>query len=146
VVEKVNRKKLIIDVLALLTLITVVVYITVKTLLFFFEGYTLIEKIIAVLIICGELLVLMHGFGYAFNILGAMRRKKEEFVHKMPAVEPDVAILVTARHKPRKILRDAIASIKNINYKNKSIYFLDDSSEAKYKKEAEGLAMLRSMV
>jgi len=57
-----------------------------------------------------------------------------------------VAILVTARHKPRKILRDAIASIKNINYKNKSIYFLDDSSEAKYKKEAEGLAMLRSMV
>ena len=54
--------------------------------------------------------------------------------------EPPVAILVAARHEPKSVLENTFVMLNNLNYKNKFIYFLDDSSDAKYQKEAEELS------
>jgi cellulose synthase (UDP-forming) len=51
-----------------------------------------------------------------------------------------VAILVAARHEPREVLEETFTSLINLNYDNKKIFFLDDSSDESYKREAEELA------
>jgi cellulose synthase (UDP-forming) len=53
--------------------------------------------------------------------------------------QPPVAILVAARHEPKSILENTFMTLRNINYQNKKIYFLDDSSEEKYMGEADKL-------
>ncbi|HOY10885.1 MAG TPA: glycosyltransferase, partial [Candidatus Omnitrophota bacterium] len=53
---------------------------------------------------------------------------------------PDIAILVAARHEPREVLEDTFISLNNLNYPNKEIFLLDDSSDEKYKNEALELA------
>ena len=126
--------------LAVLALIASLVYIIIRTALFLFAEYTGIEKFFSILLISGEGFVLIHGLGYVFNIIRVFLKPKEEKVtYSMPREAPSVAILVAARHEPKKVLEDTFLALKNINYKNKHIYFLDDSSDEKYKKEAEEL-------
>lgn len=116
------------------------IYMSVRILfLFLLTGYNPVEMAFAVLLILSELFVLIHGIGYIINIFRS--RKKTEFagLRKME-IEPKVAILVASRHEPRWILENTFISIKNLNYKNKDVYFLDDSSDENYKREADGLA------
>jgi len=127
--------------LAVLALIASLVYIIIRTTLFLFSEYTGIEKFFSILLISGEGFVLIHGLGYVFNIIRVFLKPKEEILtYSMPEEEPSVAILVAARHEPKKVLENTFRALNNINYKNKHIYFLDDSSDEKYKKEAEELA------
>ncbi|MDD5665499.1 MAG: glycosyltransferase family 2 protein [Candidatus Omnitrophica bacterium] len=116
------------------------IYMSVRILfLFLLTGYNPVEMAFAVLLILAELFVLIHGIGYIINIFKS--RKKTEFASPVKmGIEPRVAILVASRHEPRWILENTFISIKNLNYKNKEIYFLDDSSDESYKSEADGLA------
>lgn len=135
-------KRYLLDSLIVLALIAILVYVIARTTLFLFAEYTLIEKLFAIMLIFGEFFVLIHGFGYVLNIFRVMRKKKEpDFVAGgIPATESSVAILVAARHEPKEVLKNTFITLKNLNYGNKRIYFLDDSSDEKYKREAEELA------
>jgi len=128
--------------LAILSLIAILVYVITRTTLFLFTEYTPIEKFFSILLISGESFVLIHAFGYVFNILRVFRNPKseEKAVYDRLKEEPSVAILVAARHEPKEVLEDTFITITSMNYKNKQVYFLDDSSDEKYKKEAEELA------
>ncbi|MBW8001880.1 MAG: glycosyltransferase [Planctomycetes bacterium] len=53
---------------------------------------------------------------------------------------PSVAILIPARHEPSEVMENTILCCYNLSYPSKTIYLLDDSSEEKYKKEAERIA------
>jgi len=118
-------------------LMATVVYMAIRILfLFLLGGYNKVEMISAILLIMAELFILFHGIGYIVNIFKS-RKKKEPLKVKVESGEPKVAILVAARHEPRQILESTFISIRNLNYKNKDIYFLDDSSEEKYRDEAE---------
>jgi len=120
-------------------------YIVLRTALFLFSEYTVIEKVFAVLLIVAELFVIIHGIGYALNILRsylkAQKQPQKEIMARISAGEnPSVAVLVAARHEPKDILENTFIALKNLNYNNKDIYFLDDSSDEKYKREAEELS------
>ena len=131
--------------ICILALLFAIIYVIVRTLLLFFAEYGLIEKIFAVCLMLSEFFILLHSIGYVQNIIRVMRseRKKETEPEKpVPDLteEPAVAILVAARHEPKDVLAETFITLNNIDYKNKNVYFLDDSSDPKYLREAEELA------
>lgn len=130
--------------LGILGIVSLCVYAVVRTILLLYAGYTGTEKVFALMLMLGELFILIHGFGYVMNILRVMRGQKrkiaeEEITTITSEEEPSVAILVAARHEPKEVLEETFITLTSINYKNKHVYFLDDSSEEKHKKEAEEL-------
>ena len=135
------NKKDVFYALIMLSLIASLVYLITRTVLFLFAGYTAIEKFFSLLLTLGESFVLIHGLGYVLNVLRAFRNPEgEKAIYSLSGEEPSVAILVAARHEPKGVLENTFIALKTINYRNKCIYFLDDSSDEKYKKEAEELA------
>lgn len=134
-----SMKKLAFIAIALLSLVAVIVYIIVRTLLLAYSGYSPLEKTFAVILLAGELFILVHGFGYGANLLNTLVRKSKEPRRVKLTTEPSVAILVASRHEPRDVLERTFLTINNINYANKQVYFLDDSTEERYKFEAEEL-------
>ena len=136
-------KRNIFTALTLLAVIVILVYIVVRTTLFLFYTYTPIEKLFAIMLIFGEFFVLLHTLGYIFDIFKVFRKENrvyEENLRKKGKNEPFVAILVAARHEPKEVLKNTFITINAINYKNKQVYLLDDSSLAEYQKEADELA------
>ncbi|MBU0683699.1 MAG: glycosyltransferase, partial [Candidatus Omnitrophica bacterium] len=137
-------RKDIISAMVLFALISIVVYMTVRAALVLYADYSFFEKSFSIVLILGEFFILVHSFGYALNILKVYRFQKEDafrqVLGEMPSSGPEVAVLVAARHEPREVLEETFASLYNLKYKNKKIYFLDDSSDEKYLKEAEGIA------
>ncbi|MBL7130853.1 MAG: glycosyltransferase [Candidatus Omnitrophica bacterium] len=136
---------MILNLLAVLSLIATLIYIIIRLGLFLIGGYSLIDKVFSVMLMLGEFFVLLHSVGYVLNILRVLSgRKKDlsagEIKEEELTNEPSVAILVAARHEPREVLEGTFRTITGLNYKNKAVYFLDDSSDDKYKKEAEELS------
>jgi len=126
------------EAIALLTIVSIIVYIIVRTTLLFFADYSTLERIMAIVLIVGELFVIIHGLGYVLNISRILRKKDNKETEKyILQEEPSVAILVAARHEPKEILTETFTTLCNLNYKNKAIYFLDDSSDESYIKEAD---------
>lgn len=100
----------------------------------------LLERILALILCVAQLFLLVHTLGYLMNIYWAKRGSRkipEPLLAKGPL--PSVALLVAARHEPQEILRATFVALKNLDYENKVIYFLDDSSDKKYLDEAEEL-------
>ena len=136
-------KRNIFTALTLLAVIVILVYIVVRTTLFLFYTYTPIEKLFAIMLIVGEFFVLLHTLGYIFDVFKVFRKENrvyEENLRKKGKNEPFVAILVAARHEPKEVLKNTFITINAINYKNKQVYFLDDSSLVEYQEEADELA------
>jgi len=118
--------------------ISIIVYVVIRAVLLSSAAYKGTEKIFGVILICGELFVVMHGLGYVLNILKILNYpQKPEIAKSEDKEEPSVAILVAARHEPKEVLRDTFITLCNLNYKNKAVYFLDDSSDEKHKQEAD---------
>ena len=136
-----HDKKEIYIAIAVLGAIATMVYSIVRTTLFFYSNYTGVERAFAISLIAGETFVLIHGFGYVLNIIQAvMVPEKIKRALPIKGGEPWVAILVAARHEPKDVLENTFLTLTNIKYRNKNIYFLDDSSDEKYRREAEELA------
>jgi len=139
-------KRDIFNALTLLAAIAILVYIVVRATLFLFAEYAPIEKLFAIMLIFGEFFVLLHALGYVFNIFKVFRQQKTAAEEQQVKIgkglrnEPSVAILVAARHEPKDILKSTFVTINAMNYKNKQVYLLDDSSLEEYKKEADELA------
>jgi cellulose synthase (UDP-forming) len=145
---------MLIDSLVLMSVLAIVVYVIVRSVFFGYANYSGTDKIASLLLLLGEFFIIFHGIGYVMNVARAYNAKKlqeesDETAHTHMGEEPSVAVIVAARHEPRQVLEDTFISIVNLNYKNKKVYFLDDSSDEKYKNEADeighelGLKMFR---
>lgn len=135
-------KEGIIRLIVVLSVVASLVYVAVRTALFLFAEYTPVEKFFALLLIGGDLFIILHSIGYATNIMKMYfgGKKIAEFPCFVPGgARPSVAVLVAARHEPKDILENTFITLKSLNYENKKIYFLDDSSDEKYNREAEDL-------
>ncbi|MFC1479935.1 glycosyltransferase family 2 protein [Candidatus Omnitrophota bacterium] len=138
-------KRLLINSIIILALIAIMVYVTTRAVLLGFAEYGGMDKFTSWLLIFGEFFIILHGVGYTLNIFRAYSYKQTEeqmdkVAHEKLDKEPSVAILVAARHEPKDVLEETFTSLRNLNYKNKRVYFLDDSSDGKYKREAEELS------
>ncbi len=125
-------------------LVALLTYLVIRIGLFFFFDYTWIEKFFALALFFGEVFMLLNALGYMFNMLRVLTKKEDASQSPQREIlkgqDPPVAILVAARHEPRHILEKTFSAISRIKYDNKSVYFLDDSSDDKYKREADEIA------
>ncbi len=128
-------------VFTLVASVAVCVYFVARVIIFSYADYTPVEKLFGILLLTGETYMLVHALGYmvnAFNIRGADLEAPRAEIKK--GEEPWVAVVVAARHEPKEILEETIVTFRNLDYPNKNIYFLDDSSDQRYKDEADALA------
>jgi cellulose synthase (UDP-forming) len=84
---------------------------------------------------------MFHCFAFFVNVFGTY------FAKPLPKAEitdwskaPEVAILIPARHEERDVLDTTLTCMDNLDYPNKSIYLLDDSSLPEYNEIAEEMA------
>ncbi|HNX91583.1 MAG TPA: glycosyltransferase, partial [Candidatus Omnitrophota bacterium] len=131
-----GRKRNFIDALVLVTVIAILVYVIMRTVTFLMAEYGPIDKAMAIILIAGEFFILLHSIGYALDVGRAVRREEKTYPD-LPAQKPSVAILVAARHEPKEVLAKTFITLINLNYPNKTVYFLDDSSDEEYLREAE---------
>lgn len=136
------KKRDLTSLLALMSMSATIIYIVVRKALFIFSDYSNVEKFFAVMLVAGELFVLMHALGYSLNIIKSAFSRKAA-APRLPGLEkghePSVAVIVAARHEPKEVLERTFMTLKAMDYVNKTVYFLDDSSDEQYKKEAEEL-------
>jgi cellulose synthase (UDP-forming) len=93
-------------------------------------------------LIAGEAFIMFHAIAYSIDYIYATKKKeppRKEIEDWDNA--PSVAILMPARHEPYGVLEQTLICLQKINYPNKTIYFLDDSSDEKFLLEAEELAL-----
>ena len=120
-----------------LLFISLIIYFLARAIFVYYIEYTRLERVLVVLFLLSEAFVMFHAFGYFSGVYRLSGKKPS--VAKVPELKsfPPVAILIPARHEPKKVLDSTLASCHNLDYPSKTIYLLDDSSEDKYKKEAE---------
>lgn len=109
------------------------------------QDYSFVENFFSITLLLGEMFILLHAVGYAINLIRSTKHwdiKATEDLYRLPDELPEVAVLVAARHEPKEVLNETFRSISNLRYPAKNVYFLDDSSDDSYKKEAEALAAL----
>ena len=121
---------MILNLLAVLSLIATLIYIIIRIGLFLIGGYTFIDKTFSVMLMLGEFFVLLHSVGYVSNILRVLAGKKKyltpgEIKEEELVNELSVAILVAARHEPKEVLEGTFRTLTSLNYKNKAVYFLE---------------------
>ncbi len=129
-------------ILFLLAMTAVLSYATVRIISLAFVSSHWIDQALSFGLLFGELFILIHAIGYTLNVIRTFiddNKHVKEKQKKAPKLkkEPSVALVVAARHEPYEVLDKTFLSLTSIDYKNKDVYFLDDSSDDKYKKEAE---------
>ena len=125
----------------LLAIVAIILYAIVRIVLTIVlaHEYGAADLFFAVMLLAAELFILLHALGYAIALLRSTRATdiKDLPVPPLPYPPPPVAILVAARHEPREVLEDTFRALTNLRYTAKTIYFLDDSSDEPYRREAE---------
>ncbi|HBB67394.1 MAG: hypothetical protein A2X28_07190 [Elusimicrobia bacterium GWA2_56_46] len=121
--------------------VAVCLYFVARVIIFSYSYYSPVEKLFGILLLTGETYMLVHALGYMINVFNIRGRElTAPRAEIRQGEEPWVAVVVAARHEPKEILEETIITFRNLDYPNKNIYFLDDSSDQRYKEEADGLA------
>lgn len=100
-----------------------------------------IGNVVSVALLLTEAFIVFHSLSYAINFVSALKAKDPPRAAITDwSAAPTVAVLVPARHEPYEVLERTFLCLKNLDYPNKILYFLDDSTEERYNREAEELA------
>jgi cellulose synthase (UDP-forming) len=102
--------------------------------------YSNFEIALAYILIACEFFMLSQGIGYSIHLYRTQKKITKLKIKATPIPAPSIAVMVAARHEPKNVLENTFRAIKGLKYTNKQIYLLDDSSEEKYKSEAEEIA------
>lgn len=115
------------------------IYLTLRLYYLAASPYPFGMRLFGIVFLVAEFFVLFHGFGYFTNVL-VRQYTSPPAVPTPLEKEPRVAILIPARHEPRAVLASTILACRNLGYRNKKIYLLDDSTTPSYKEEARAIA------
>ena len=128
-------------VLVLVGLTLLCVYAVFRGASLFHPGYTLGDRILAILLLSAEIFILIHAVGYFLSTIKATKRYKITGARVFaPFDEPSVAVVIASFNEDPTMLEDTIVSITNLEYANKRVYLLDDSTKQDLQKMAEALA------
>ncbi|MCG6894163.1 MAG: glycosyltransferase [Desulfobacteraceae bacterium] len=136
--------------LVVATILSIFLYLMVRTVLFFAAPYHWYEKIVAFGLLAAETFILLHGFGYFLNLLHILRRSPNRPVHsgQLPALTdyPPVAIIVSSFKEPIGVVQDTLTCFYNLTYPNKHLFFLDDTRYDLPGQDTEQMAAYRKSV
>ncbi|MBS3761894.1 MAG: glycosyltransferase [Planctomycetes bacterium] len=138
--QKQRKRRIFVGLFTVMT-VCASVYLVVRAILLTMGNLGTWSMVLAALLLLAESFVVFQAVAYALNVSQTVDREaipRKDFSNWDEA--PPVAILLPARHEPYDVLDKTLTAISNIDYPNKTIFFLDDSSEEKYQHEAEQLA------
>ena len=95
----------------------------------FTPGYAFLDRIANILLLLGTGFIFIHGLGYANSMIKAASLydevKKRVF---SPQREPKVVCVIACFNEPLDILEETVAAMANLDYANKEVVVLDDST------------------
>lgn len=117
------------------------VYAIFMVLAAFAPGYTLVDHIASVFLLAGLWFILLHGLGYANSMIKAswgyneVRRRAFS-----PQGLPKVACVIATFNEPSEVLEETVAALSNVDYPNKEVVVLDDSTKEESRLAAREIA------
>ena len=146
--KKNNRNGLLL--LTVLCILTAVLYLIVRTVLFILLDFAWYEKLVALLLLLAELFILTHGIGYFLEIYRVLTRspapQRQESRPPFQGPYPPVAVIVSSYHEPLEVVEETLITFYNLTYPNKHIYFLDDTRYDLPGKDPQEMAAYRRAV
>lgn len=105
------------------------IYLSVRVFTFTIIEALWYEKLVASMLLLSEIFIMIHGMGYAFEILKVLlkegdKEKEKKYILKS---HPKVLIVIPSYKEPITVLEDTIVSCYNLSYENKHIILLDDT-------------------
>ncbi len=95
----------------------------------FAPGYTLPDRLASILLLLGITFIMMHGLGYANSMIKASwgydEVKRRVFT---PQSAPVVDCIIATFNEPREVVEETLAALTNLDYANKRVILLDDST------------------
>jgi cellulose synthase (UDP-forming) len=131
--------------LAILGMGNLLVYLGVRTAFFVNALLTPADIVYASVVMVAELFLILQALGFFLTILRigkrslAAARAPADAPAALAEPFPAVAVVVVSRHEPSDVLEATLTTLGNLNYPNKNVFFLDDSTEERYRREADEL-------
>jgi len=128
-------------VLVLVGLTLLCIYAVFRGASLFNPGYRLGDRVLAIFLLGAEVFIMIHAMGYFLSTIKATKGYKITGTHVFaPSDEPSVAVVIASFNEDPTMLEDSIVSVSNLEYANKRVYLLDDSTKEDLQKEAKSLA------
>ncbi len=126
---------------ALLALVALSVYVVFRGMAFFGPGYSLLDRLFALLLLCAELFIFTHAVGYSLSTIKATGRYTITKEHVFtPLDEPATAVIIATFNEEPGILEETVISAINLDYAQKKVYIVDDSTDEELRKGIQDLA------
>ena len=104
-------------------------YLVFMVLAFFAPGYDWKDRIASIFLLIGTLYIMVHSIGYANSMVkaswGYNEVRRRAFT---PHTAPSVACLLATFNEPPEVVEETLAALVNMEYDNKEIVILDDST------------------
>ena len=105
-------------------------------------GYRLVDRIAAFFLLFGFAFIVIHGIGYSNSMLKAMWGYKETQKRMFAELgAPRVACIVACFNEPPEVLEETVGALLALDYANKEIVILDDSTKSASQQGARDIAM-----
>ena len=104
-------------------------------------GYTLADRIGSLFLIFGFAFIVVHGIGYSNSMIKAMwgyKETKKRLFAEMSV--PRVACVVACFNEPPEVLEETVGALLALDYANKEIVILDDSTKLESQQGARDIA------
>ena len=104
-------------------------------------GYRTIDRIGSIFLIFGFAFIVIHGVGYTNSMLKAMWGYKETKTRMFAEMgAPRVACIVACFNEPPEVLLETVGALMALDYANKEVIILDDSTKAESQEAARDIA------
>ena len=104
-------------------------------------GYRLADRVGSVFLIFGFAFVVIHGVGYTNSMLKAMWGYRETRTRMFAEMGvPRVACVVACFNEPPEVLAETVGALMALDYANKEIVILDDSTKPESQQGAREIA------
>lgn len=131
-------------VFAIFVIVATCFYLVVRVIAFGAAHYSAFSWLVSIALIFAETFVLLHTIGYMIEIVRIGRHKKtaSQPIDINKSDLPKVAVVVAAKNEPKEVLQQTLTTLNGLDYPNKSVYLIDDSTEKRFSDEADELGEL----
>ena len=104
-------------------------------------GYRLVDRVAGAFLLFGFAFIVIHGVGYANSMLKAMWGYRETRSRMFVGLgAPRVVCIVACFNEPPEVLEETVGALLALNYPNKEVVILDDSTREESKLAAREIA------
>ncbi|MBL7208728.1 MAG: glycosyltransferase [Dehalococcoidia bacterium] len=131
----------ILSVMALLAIVTLSLYVVFRGVAFLDPSYTWLDRLFAVFLLGAEVFIFIHAISYFLTTIKATGKYTVTKEHVFAATaEPTTAVIIATFNEEPGILEDTVISAVNLDYTQKKVYVVDDSTNENLRRGIQDLA------